>query len=61
MVEIPADFDVVSNALAFDPKQVRTGYNADHRVRKDQTPWATAPSFVNDLPYCALDLVNPAQ
>ena len=43
LVEIPNDVDVGKNALAFDPKQMRTAFDAGLALGKQPDPWKHAP------------------
>jgi len=60
MVSIPEDADIGRNALAFDPEQMRAGFEAGYELGKQPDPWSTAPPFVKDLPEWALDLISPS-
>lgn len=61
IVSIPQHVDIGHNALAFDPQQMRAGFDAGYALGRQPDPWSTAPPFVKDLPEWALKLMDPAQ
>lgn len=60
-VAIPVDADIGNNALAFDPEQMRTSFDAGKRLGIQQNPWRKEPPFLEDVPRWALDLVTPGR
>jgi predicted acylesterase/phospholipase RssA len=58
MVAIPEEVDVGDNALAFDPKQMRSAFETGYRLGKQPQPWESVPPIVKDLPPWALDVVR---
>jgi hypothetical protein len=54
-VELPADVDVGSNALAFDPDQMRAGFDAGYELGKSPDPWSDIPPLLGDVPDWALE------
>ncbi|MBW2495400.1 MAG: patatin-like phospholipase family protein [Deltaproteobacteria bacterium] len=57
-VEIPADVDVGSNALAFDQTQMRAGFDAGYELGQSPDPWSDEPTLLGDFPDWALDVMN---
>lgn len=57
-VEIPEDIDVGHNMLAFDPKQMRTGFDAGRAMAKQPNPWSNAPPILGDFPPWALKAIR---
>lgn len=56
-VEIPEDADIGHNMLAFDPKQMRAGFDAGEAMAKKPDPWSHLPSLFGDVPPWALKLI----
>lgn len=56
-VEIPEDADIGHNMLAFDPKQMRAGFDAGEAMAKEPDPWSHLPSLFGDVPPWALKLI----
>jgi len=60
-VEIPEDVDIGHNMLAFDPKQMRAGFDAGYAMAKKSNPWSNAPPILGDFPPWALEAIqNPS-
>jgi hypothetical protein len=57
-VAVPDDVDIGTNSLAFDPTQMRTGFDAGLALTRQPDPWSRAPAFIDDLPPWALDLIS---
>jgi hypothetical protein len=57
-VELPADLDVGSNALAFDPTQMQAGFDAGYALGKSPDPWSDTPPLLGDIPDWALEVMN---
>lgn len=53
---IPDDVDVGSNALAFDPQQMRAGFDAGYALGKQEHPWKSAPPHTQDFPDWMFDV-----
>ena len=59
-VEIPEDVDIGHNMLAFDPIQMRAGFDAGLAMAKRSNPWSYAPPILGDFPPWARDAIqNP--
>ncbi len=58
MVSIPEDVDIGNNALAFDTKQMRAGFDAGRELAKLPNPWSPAPPNLGDIPTWMFDLVD---
>ncbi len=60
-VQIPETVDIGHDMLAFDPKQMRTGFDAGRAMAKKSNPWTHAPPILGDFPPWALKAIqNPA-
>ena len=58
IVEIPADVDVGGNPLAFDPAQMRRGFDAGYAIAKQPEPWKHEPPIIGELPSWALEVIG---
>ena len=58
MVAIPDDVKIGNDPLAFDPKQMRSAFDAGYASAKQSQPWSSAPSSVGDLPTWALEAIQ---
>jgi len=62
MVQIPADVDVGGNPLAFDPEQMRRGFDAGHALGRQQpNSWEHEPPIVGEMPDWALEAIRTAR
>lgn len=61
LVSIPAKVDIGTNALAFDPKEMRAAYDAGHALGRSPAPWATQPPLFGDLPPWVYDLIGAGE
>jgi hypothetical protein len=50
MVGIPDDVDVGTDVLAFDPAQMRAGFNAGRALAMRPDPWTRTPPNSGDIP-----------
>ncbi len=57
-VEIPADIDIGSNALAFDSTQMQAGFDGGYDLGKSPDPWSDVPPLLGDVPDWALEVMN---
>jgi predicted acylesterase/phospholipase RssA len=58
VVAIPDDLDIGHDPLAFDPKQMRTAFDAGRAIAKQEQPWSSAPDDLGDLPSWALEAIE---
>jgi hypothetical protein len=58
LVEIPAQVDVGTNPLAFNPEQMRAGFDAGYALGKKPDPWSTVPPNLGDFPPWALNALG---
>jgi hypothetical protein len=58
MVSIPAEADIGSNALAFNPAQMRAGFDAGMAMWKQGDPWIHTPPPVGDVPGWQIRLIE---
>lgn len=55
-VHVPQHTDIGRNPLAFDPKQMRAGFDAGRALAKQANPWSNAPSLdEGDIPDWMID------
>ena len=60
-VEIPEGVDIGHNMLAFDPKQMRNGFDAGRAMAKKPDPWSNTPPMLGDFPPWVLKAIqNPS-
>jgi hypothetical protein len=58
-VEVPAGVDIGNDPLAFDPQQMRAGFDAGYQLGKDPGgSWSNVPPLLGDLPEWMLGLVK---
>jgi predicted acylesterase/phospholipase RssA len=58
MVAIPDELNVGHDPLAFDPKQMRTAFDAGRAMAKQEQPWSSAPDNLGDFPSWALEAIE---
>jgi hypothetical protein len=54
MVGIPGDVNVGNDVLAFDPVQMRAGFDAGRALAAQDNPWLNVPTNSGDIPPWAL-------
>jgi hypothetical protein len=57
-IEVPGGVDIGSNPLAFDPQQMRAGFDAGYRLGKDPGAWSDVPPLLGDMPEWMIDVVR---
>lgn len=50
LLEIPGDADIGSNPLAFDPQQMRVGFDTGYALGRDPSSWSHEPHVGGDVP-----------
>ena len=58
MVAIPNDLEIGNDPLAFDPKQMRSAFDAGRALAKQPDPWSNAPPNLGDIPAWALEAIE---
>jgi predicted acylesterase/phospholipase RssA len=58
LVSIPDELDIGHDPLAFDPKQMRTAFDAGRAMAKQEQPWSNSPDNVGDIPAWALEAIE---
>ena len=58
-ISVPDDVDVGTNPLAFDPVQMRAGFDAGYDLGRRGAPaWSDKPRILGDFPPWALDIIR---
>jgi len=57
MAQIPAGVDVGKDPLAFDPAQMRAGFDAGRALAKQPEPWTHTSPNLGDIPAWMMDVI----
>ena len=57
-VDVPAGVDIGSDPLAFDPEQMRAGFDAGYELGQRPDPWSDMPPLMGDMPPWMLDVIK---
>jgi predicted acylesterase/phospholipase RssA/outer membrane murein-binding lipoprotein Lpp len=57
MTEIPADAKIGKDPLAFDPTQMRAGFDAGRALAKQRNPWTHTPPNLGNIPAWMMDVI----
>jgi len=58
LVAIPKDVTIGKDPLAFDPKEMRTAFDAGRALAKQPDPWLHVPPNIQDISDWAVDVLN---
>ena len=57
MAQNPAGVNIGKDPLAFDPTQMRAGFDAGRALAKQPNPWTHTPPNLGDIPAWMMEVV----